>query len=302
MSESVMSQSTNHILMIEPEEFFANPETMTTNVYQVDEDSDSAEVVYERALSEFRGFRNNLVEHGVIVTTLRGKAGCPDMVFPNWASTHEDGRMVLYPMLNDNRRAERDPAMIAALAKSYPDIIDWTHYEDEGKFLEARGSIVSDRVNKRAYATLSDRTNRELAEKWAQEMGYSIEIFNTTSHTGKPVYHTDLVIWIGSTLAGVCSECIVDADRARIVEALKETHAVVEFSNEQLRNFCGNALEVVGRNGAKMLALSEAAYQALEPAQKAVMEEHFTALIHTPLPTLEQYGGGSARCCLMELY
>jgi hypothetical protein len=212
MSESVMSQSTNHILMIEPEEFFANPETMTTNVYQVDEDSDSAEVVYERALSEFRGFRNNLVEHGVIVTTLRGKAGCPDMVFPNWASTHEDGRMVLYPMLNDNRRAERDPAMIAALAKSYPDIIDWTHYEDEGKFLEARGSIVSDRVNKRAYATLSDRTNRELAEKWAQEMGYSIEIFNTTSHTGKPVYHTDLVIWIGSTLAGVCSECIVDAD------------------------------------------------------------------------------------------
>ena len=290
MSETTMRQSTNALLMIEPEEFFANPETMTTNVYQVDVDAEKPEVIYERALAEFRGFRDNLVEHGVIVTTLRGKAGCPDMVFPNWASTHEGGEMVLYPMLNDNRRAERDPAMIAMLSKAYPKILDWTHYEEEGKFLEARGSIVSDRVNQRAYATMSDRTNRDLAEKWAQEMGYSIEIFNTTSHTGKPVYHTDLVIWIGSTLAGVCSECIVDEDRARIVEALKQTHAVIEFSNEQLRSFCGNALEVVGRGGANMLALSEAAYQALEPAQKAVMEEHFAALIHSPLPTLEKYG------------
>ncbi len=302
MSESVMSQSTSHVLMIEPAEFYANPETMSTNVYQVDPHEESADVIYTKALAEFRGFRDNLVEHGVMVTTSRGKVGCPDMVFPNWASTHVGGQMMLYPMLNENRRAERDPAMVAALSKAYPHVIDWTHFEEQGQFLEARGSIVSDRVNKRAYATLSERTSREMAERWAQEMGYCIEIFETFSHTGKPVYHTDLVIWIGSGVAGVCSEAIVDADRARIVDALRETHEVIEFDNAQLRSFCGNALEVVGRDGGRMLALSDAAYGALTDEQREVLGEHFAALIHSPLQTLEKYGGGSARCCLMELY
>lgn len=298
----MIKQSTRHILMVEPAEFFANPETMETNVYQIEEDGVSAEEIFQNALTEFRNYRDLLVQNGVVVTTALGKKGCPDMVFPNWSSTHDGGRLVLYPMLNDNRRAERTPEIINLLKQTYPEIIDLTPYEDQGLFLEARGSIVSDRVNKVGYAALSARTNREMVEKWAKIMRYNVEIFDTLSHTGKPVYHTDLVMHIGTSYAAICTPAIVDADRERVVERLKSTHDVVELSMEQLKHFCGNALEVLGEGDQPMLAMSSAAYEALSDDQLAKINKHFARILHAPLPTLEKYGGGSARCTMMELY
>ena len=298
----MVQQATRHIMMVEPAVFYANPENMETNVYQIEQSDLDDGAIYSQARDEFQTYRDLLVENGVIVTTAFGHENSPDMVFPNWASTHEGGRMVLYPMLSDNRRAERAPEIIDFLKKSYPDILDLTHYEEQGLFLEARGSIVSDRVNKIAYAALSPRTSREAAEIWAREMGCELEVFETLSHTGKPVYHTDLVMYIGTSMVGICAPAIVEKDRDRILERLRATHEVVEFSMEQLSSFCGNSLEVRGHDNQKMLALSSAAHAALSEEQREVMAQHFAKLIHAPLPTLEKYGGGSARCTLMELY
>lgn len=296
------SQSTRNIMMIEPAEFYANPETMETNVYQIDQsDVDGAEI-NRNALAEFHAYRDMLVRNGVIVTTALGYKDCPDMIFPNWASTHINGRMVLYPMLSDNRRAERAPEVIEFLKKAYPDLVDLTSYEQQGLYLEARGSIVSDRINRVGYAALSPRTSREMVEKWADIMDYEVEIFDTLSHTGKPVYHTDLLIYVGTTMAGIVSPAIVEKDRARIVERLQSTHEIVEFSMDQLQHFCGNSLEVLGEGNQRMLAMSQAAYDALRPEQLKIMEQHFARILRSPLPTLEKYGGGSARCTLMELY
>lgn len=295
-------QSTRHIMMIEPAVFYANPETMSTNMYQHGEDKRSHDEIYQDALNEFRAYRDLLVENGVIVTTAFGHKDCPDMVFPNWASTHQDGRLVIYPMMNHNRRAERVPEIIAFLKQTYPDVIDLTSYEKEGLFLEARGSIVCDRVNKIGYVALSPRTSRELAEKWGEMMGYEMVIFETQSHTGQPVYHTDLVMHIGSTYAGVCAPCIVKADRARVLDKLNASRDVVEFTLSQLGTFCGNALEVRGSYNDPMLTMSSAAYKSLSEEQRSRIEGHFKKILHAPLDTLERYGGGSARCTLMELY
>ena len=68
------SQSTRHIMMMEPAEFYANPETMETNVYQVEEDL-SKDEIFALALGEFQAYRDMLVENGVIVTTARGYKG-----------------------------------------------------------------------------------------------------------------------------------------------------------------------------------------------------------------------------------
>lgn len=297
-------QSSNHLLMVEPASFYANPETMDTNVYQVVED-EPKDVIFQRALNEFRDFRDALVGCGVMVTSVLGYEDCPDMVFPNCLSTHRDdaaGRLFIYPMLNANRQAERDPILIEMLKKSYGDVEDWTEYEDVGRALESTASIVMDRVNKVGYSGLSARSDRELVSRWCDVQGYELVGFETKSHTGKPVYHTDCVMWIGSTLAGVCSESIVEADRARVLSRLKKTHKVVEFTAEQLRSMCGNALEVVGEGGLKYLTMSSGAYAALDEAQEALILEHFDSIIHSPLDTLEKYGGGSARCMLMELF
>lgn len=288
--------------MIEPATFFANPQTMETNVYQVEDEGLSKEQLFEAALKEFRIYRDTLVENGVFVTTALGYDDAPDMVFPNWASTHADGRMVLYPMRNENRRSERAPEIIDMLKAAYPNIIDLSQHEDEGLYLEARGSLVCDRVNRVAYAALSGRTHEEMAKKWADMMEYELVTFNTKSHTGEPVYHTDLVMYIGTTMIGICAPAIVEEDRERVLERVREHHDVVEFEMDQLSTFCGNSLEVLGENDQRMLAISSAAYNSLTPAQKSKMEQHFTRFLHAPLPTLEKYGGGSARCTLMELF
>ncbi len=295
-------QSTNHIMMIEPAEFYANPETMATNVYQVADKGEDHAALLKRALEEFRGFRKALTDAGVKVTSFQGKKGCPDMLFPNWVATFPGGRMLLCPMFNKNRRAERIPEIIGALEKSYPEVTDWRPYEDEGLFLESTGSLCFDHVNKIVYAALSARTSRALVEKWAAMTGLEAVIFDTTSHTGKPVYHTDLVMHIGETLAAVCADCIVDEDRARVLDSLSRTHEVMELSVDQLQAFCGNALAVLGKGGEKILAMSGTAYEALSQDQLKAIARHYTRIIHSPLPTIEKYGGGSARCLMLELF
>ncbi|MFK7839844.1 MAG: arginine deiminase-related protein [Bdellovibrionales bacterium] len=297
-------QSSNHLLMVEPASFYANPETMETNVYQVQE-SEPREVVFAKALKEFREFRDVLVEAGVMVTTVRGFEDCPDMVFPNCLSTHRDdegGKLFIYPMLNENRQAERDDELIEILQRSYDVTEDWTLYETEGRAIESTASIVMDRVNKVGYSGLSARSDRDLVQKWCDLQEYELVGFETQSHAGKPVYHTDCVMWIGTSLAGVCSQNIVEEDRGRVMSRIKKTHKVVEFDPEQLKAMCGNALEVIGESGLRYLAMSSAAYRALREDQEKKILQYFDRILHSPLDTLETYGGGSARCMLMELF
>ena len=295
------AQSSRHLMMIEPKVFYLNPETADTNHYQHDARADHAGTL-AAGLAEFRDFRDALVANGVIVTTAPGSAGCPDHVFPNWISTHEDRRMVVYPMLNPNRRAEKTPEIVGTLKKSYDVVLDMSRYEGSGLALEANGSLVLDRVNRIAYAGLSPRTSERLVHEWADAMGYRAVTFNTRDHTGSPVYHTDLIIFIGTEAAGICAPCIVEEDRDRVLSSLRATHDVIEFGGEQLRSFCGNALEVLGEGGAPMLAVSAAARASWSKDQEERLKAHFARFIEARIPTLEEYGGGSARCTLMELF
>ncbi len=298
-----MKQSTNHLFMVEPAVFYANPQTIETNAYQVSGKFESHDVTLRKARDEFRIYRDMLVEKGVMVTSVLGHKDCPDMVFPNWASTYDDGRLIIYPMLNDNRAAERTPKVINWLKHYYPDVTDWSGYEAKGLALESTASIVADHVNRLAYSGLSLRTAPELIEKWADFMGYDVISFETQSHAGIPVYHTDFLMYIGSEMAGICAEVITDDGlRKRVLDRLSKTHEIVEFSNAQLQANCCNALEIVGTGGERMLTMSKAAFGALDNAQRVIIGKYYKTLICPDLTTLEKYGGGSARCMLMELF
>lgn len=291
------AQSTRHLLMIEPAKPGFNPETEATNDYQIDEREDPA-IVSARYIQEFRDYRDALVTAGIFVTTLQGPPECLDAGFPNWFSVH-DGGLIVYPMLTPNRNAERMPNLIATLEKRYGKA-KW--FEGNGKALEGVSSLVLDRVNKIAYACRSARTDDALARKWADDMGYELQMFDALDHHGKPVYHTDLTIWIGSTLAGVCSECIVEKDRARIVDSLRRHREIVEFDNHQLRSFCGNALEALGKENRPVFIVSQRALDSMRPDQIALLRKHFSLIVTARIPTVESYGGGSARCMLQELF
>lgn len=328
-------QSTRHIIMMEPSGFCSNPETRETNTYQADNPTNAGSL-NALAIQEFRTLRDILVEHGVFVTTLKGTEGSPDDLFcNNWISTYEDGSMVLYPMLAPNRRLERRPELIAWFKKRYRLALDLSSAEEAGQYLESTGSHALDRVNKRAYVALSARTNQDLVERWADVMGYEVIFFDTRNHVNKPVYHTDVVMFIGTDLIGICADCIVPADIDRVLGKIRETHRVLLLSMDQLRDFCGNALEVRGENlieeveispkavvkgtvgplmaasidqtlasrviERRYLAMSARAYGALLPDQKDLIAMYFDGgVITAPIPTIEKYGGGSVRCMLLE--
>jgi hypothetical protein len=301
-----MQQSANHIMMMEPTDFHSNPETMETNTYQA-EDPEDIHSVEDQAIREFRAFRDRLVEAGIMVTTVRGQAGCPDDIFcNNWVSTQvdKDGKasLVYYPMLAPNRRLERRPEIMKMLEGRYPIALDLSAEELTGKYLESTGSLWMDRVNRVVYIALSPRTNEELARRWAEKMDFAPVFFHTRNHAGKPVYHTDVMMFIGTGYAGICLECIEAADRARVVESLSKTHEIIELTLPQLRSFCGNALELRGTGDAKKLVMSGAAYRALSEDQKSRFLKYVSEIVWADIPAIEKYGGGSARCMLLELH
>ena len=133
-------------------------------------------------------------------------------------------------------------------------------------------------------------------------MGFEAVMFRTKNHVGKPVYHTDVMMYIGSGYAGICSACIIEEDRKRVVDSLSQHREVVDLSMEQLKAFCGNSLELIGTGGAKKLVMSSGAYAALNENQKQTLLKYVSEIVHTDISTIEKYGGGSARCMLLELH
>ena len=299
MAENALTpQSTNHIMMMEPAEFHANPQTQATNSYQHDDDKDIADI-HQNAAAELRAFRDLLVSHGVVVTTALGQKGCPDDIFcNNWISTHEGRRMVLYPMLAQNRQTERRKDLIDILRRSYTDVQDFTAHEQHGKPLESTGAICMDRINRIAYQARSGRSHEEVAAMWCKMNNYTHIPFDT-EHLGKPVYHADVVMWVGTNVAGISSECLAKKD---VLKHLQHRRDVVEFTNDQMMTFCGNSLEVIGKDGELMLVMSAAGYKTLRDDQKELLARHYQTIIQPEIPTIEYYGGGSARCMMLELF
>ena len=294
-------QSTNHVLLIRPVEFYSNQQTIETNHYQsVDDDKPHSQIL-EGALIEFDNFENNLLENNIKVTTLTGQEGCPDNIFPNWAVTYDDKSMHLFSMLGENRRLEKSDEHIAFLNKQYRTTLDYSAYENQSRFLEGTSSLVLDRVNRKAYMGISARSNEELAIKWAKEQNYELIVFETQSHSGNPIYHSDVMMYIGTELAVVCSEAIkIGANN--VINELSHTHRILEISSQQLLDFCGNCIEIKDTNNNLNLIMSTSAFEGYDSSQLNVLNEHFTKIIYSDLKTIEKYGGGSARCMIMELY
>lgn len=155
-----------------------------------------------------------------------------------------------------------------------------------------------DRVNNVAYQAISDRSHPELGAMWCKMNDY-VHVPFETEHKGKPVYHADVVMWIGTEVAGISSECLKKQD---VLKHLKHRREVVEFTNDQMEAFCGNSLEVVNKDGERMLVMSAAGYATLRDDQTAILENHYKTIIKPSIPTIEYYGGGSARCMMLEMF
>ena len=293
--------------MIRPLRFGWNDETAASNTYQIPTGEPATEL-QARAAAEWDALRERLVQAGVAVTAFddRPEPHTPDSIFPNnWFSTHKGGTLVLYPMAAANRRAERRPHLVAAIeaALGIRRVLDLTSWEAQGKFLEGTGSLVLDRADRIAYASPSLRTHPEVAEAFCAALGYRLVLFHTVPRRGQPAYHTNVVLSLGETAAVVCTELIEgDTARAALMDSLARSgRDIIPITVEQVEAFAGNLLQLRGHGGELLWVLSSAAYTALRPDQRDRLARR-SRIVHSPLPTIETIGGGSARCMLAELF
>ncbi|NJN42844.1 MAG: amidinotransferase [Flammeovirgaceae bacterium] len=301
-------QSPSSILMVRPASFGLNPETASSNAYQavsLDEDPQSiqlkAEVEFDRAVQLLKS-----KDIHVLVFQDTSDIRKTDAVFPNnWISFQPDGKTIIYPMMSANRRMERNEKVIAEVGSSYDieRIVDLTSHESEGKFLEGTGSIVFDHVNKLAYACRSVRTDAGILEELGQTIGYEIVLFDSVDEKGLPIYHTNVMMTVGTRFCILCLDSIrSEEDHNKLLTSFEKTgHRVIAISYDQMRNFAGNMFEVVSTKGEFKILLSAAALQSLLPGQVRAIQE-FGELIPLDVPTIEKYGGGSVRCMVAGIH
>jgi hypothetical protein len=290
--------------MIRPVNFSFNTETAVNNAFQAKQDNDAQ----EKALFEFNSFIDQLAQHGLDVTIINDTPNpyTPDSIFPNnWISFHDDGTVFLYPMFALNRRQERKQHVIESIKTKFEvsKIIDLSNLENQSEFLEGTGSMVLDRESKIAYACLSPRTTTSALQRFAMESGYTIEAFTSLDISGKEIYHTNVMMCVGETLAIICLDSITNQkERQSITDKLiRSGKIVIEITFDQMNHFAGNMLQVRNNLGEKFLVMSTQAFASLTTNQLNEIENH-CKIIHSPIDTIERNGGGSARCMMAEIF
>ncbi len=304
-------QVSNTILMIRPVNFRKNEQTAVNNYFQEDIDL-SSESVIKKAQIEFDDFVKKLESKGVNVVVVEDtkEPDTPDSIFPNnWISFHSNGTVGLYPMFAENRRNERREDILDILEEEgyvIESVMDYTSAEKDNLFLEGTGSLILDRVNKKAYCALSDRANEELIIEFCEDFDYFPVIFSayqTVEEKRKLIYHTNVMMCLAEDFSVICLECIDDKkERKNVVKHLKDNgKEIIDISEEQVHHFAGNMLQVLGANGKRFLVMSSAAFNSLTTQQIETIEK-YCEIIHSSLHTIETCGGGSARCMMAEVF
>lgn len=295
--------------MVRPASFGFNPETAPTVLFQREITDANRREIERRARIEFDILAGRLKESGVevIIAEDKEELHTPDAVFPNnWVSFHHDGTVVLYPMFAPSRRPERRRDIIDKLEASgfrVSRVIDLTHHEDRGQFLEGTGSVVFDHIDHCAYAAISPRTSPDVLKDLCGTLGYKPITFAAFHENGDAIYHTDVTMSIGDRFAVFCPDSIGDpVDRKRVLDSLKTTgREIIAIDLGQLERFAGNVLQLHTTHGTTVLAISTSACLVLRPDQRDAIEK-YAQIVESPLPVFEGIGGGSARCMMADIH
>lgn len=305
------SQTTDTVLMIEPVAFGYNAETAVNNYFPISDQTPASDI-QQMALSEFSNMVETLRSNGVKVIVVKDTLEplTPDSIFPNnWISFQKDNRVAMYPMYAKSRRAERRLDVVEKVIGhgfNISQMVDYSVYENENRFLEGTGSMVFDRTNRLIYAALSPRTNAELLSWFCNDFGYEAITFTANQTVGDkrlPIYHTNVMLSVADQFVVVCLDSIDDiAERIILTERIKATgKEIIEMSEIQMMNYACNVLQLENELGEKLLILSQTAFESLHVSQIMKLSQ-YNKIIPIPVPTIEKYGGGSVLCMMAEVF
>ncbi len=296
-------QQPHTLMMVRPAAFGFNEETATTNTFQ-----QSGEEAHRKAVKEFDVMVDALRSHDIDVRVFddTGLPVKPDAIFPNnWVSFHQDGKVIIYPMMAENRRTERRVDIIEKLKAEFQitEVFDLAKHETNGWYLEGTGSLVFDHVNATCYASRSPRTSDVLVEKVCDFLNYKPVIFDAVDESGVPVYHTNVVLSVGRKFAVVCLDAIHgENDQEALLKNFSDTgHKVIAISYAQMSAFAGNVLEVINSQLEPVVLMSETAFQSLLPGQINAISR-YAEILPLSVPFIEKTGGGSVRCMISGIH
>ena len=307
-----MSKYVDSILMIRPSSFRSNSETAVNNYFQKLENNKlSTDFILKKALTEFDDLVEKIKFYGFKVHVFQDDLikDTPDSIFPNnWVTFHDKKRIAIYPMYAKNRRLERNENVIKYLENKnlvFDNIIDYSSAESDGLFLEGTGSMVLDRLNRKAYCSISERTNEKLVYEFCEDFDYMpivFKSFHNFNNNRMPIYHTNVMMCIASHYAIICLESIDNKiHKKNIYQSLNyDNKEIIEITEKQLESFSGNMIELVNEKGS-YLFMSETAYKSLNKNQISQIEK-FSKLVYSKVDTIERCGGGSVRCMIAEIF
>jgi hypothetical protein len=298
-------QSTNAVFMVQPAAFQYNAATAGNNKFQ---NKKEISALKEKVQEEFHLLVHRLQQEGVDVNVIADteQPVKPDAVFPNnWVSFNADGSVFIYPMYAPNRRTEKRPDSIDTIKEKFQinSIQDFSYFENRNMFLESTGSIVFDHINKIGYAVISERTNPIVLKLILKKMGYCSISFRALDNNQFPIYHTNVMLTIGTGYAIICLVAITDPiEKQKVVQSFNACNLMlIDITLQQVSNFCGNMLELENKKGEKILLLSQRAFNSLVEQQKSAIEKK-AKLIPVNIETIEIVGGGGVRCMLAEIF
>lgn len=302
------NQTTSHILMIRPANFGYNEQTAVSNAFQSNDQSISQAEISRRAVAEFDGMVAKLRSVGVNVHVIEDspEPKKPDAVFPNnWLSMHRNGTLITYPMYTTNRQAEIREDVIEQVKEKFAvkKRVRFDRFTQQHLFLEGTGSMILDRDNRLVYACVSARTEPNLLHFFAEWAEYDPVLFLAVDRNDQEIYHTNVMMALGDRFVVICMDSIKEKnDRLTLKEKfLKTKKEIIDISYEQMLKFAGNMLQVRNDAGKTYLVMSRQAYDSLNERQIAAIESHTTILV-CKIDTIENYGGGSARCMMAEVF
>ena len=297
-------------MMIRPSNFGYNPLTAQSNVFQVKDTSIKPGEISRAAQREFDRFHDLIKKQNINVIMMEDQPGTilPDSVFPNnWISFHQDGTVVLYPMMAENRRLERRMDILLELQNRYGfniiRMLDYTDHEVDGQYLEGTGSVVFDYVNKIAYANRSDRTDEVVFCKLCDDLDYKGIFFEAVDPSGNDIYHTNVLMCLGTKFVVICLDAIPnELMRLKLMHSFEETgHEIIDINFRQLNHFAGNMIEVMDKDNQPVIIMSESAHNSLSKDQ-IMRLSNYGSILSSPIPRIQKYGGGSARCMIAGIY
>lgn len=299
---------TSKILMVKPNNFRSNEETIVNNFFQKNSLGISNSVLNKIAIKEFNRFVRKLEEHEIEVEVIDGSKTLnnPDEIFPNNWIVFDQNKIGIFPMFAKNRRTEVNYELIKKINSNNDyKIYDYTKYADSELFLEGTGSFVLDRTNRIAYCSISQRSSKELFLKFCKDFNYnpvSFKAYHTYKNERKLIYHTNVMMTIGAGASIICLDSIDSLEERNLVkQKITETNIVIEISENQVKDFAGNIIILKSKNNVIKFIISETAYNSLSITQINQINSIGDFIIGS-IPNIEKYSGGSVRCMIAEIF